>query len=616
MKKQFDTEVNDLLYLIIHSLYSHKEIFLRELISNASDAIDKLKFLNLTNEKFKDIKLDPKIEISFDEKLIKIKDNGIGMNKEDLINHLGTIAKSGTKEFINKLKKDEKKAASLIGQFGVGFYSSFIVADKVEVITKKTLEDVAYIWSSDGKTGYEIDKTEKDESGTEITLYLNKEGTEYANKWKIQEIVKKYSNHISYPIFIKYKEPLMKDGKQEGFEEKEDKLNDTTAIWIKNKNEITDEEYNEFYKNITFDYENPLIHIHTQAEGSIEYTSLFYVPSKAPYDLYYPKPKTSVKLFINRIFITDSADSLLPNYLRFIKGIIDCQDLPLNVSREILQQNKILAKIKASSVKKILNELEKLSETDHSKFNEFSKEFGRCLKEGVYSDFDNRSKLISLIRFKSSHVEGLVSLREYKERMPEGQKSIYYITGGKENILKSNPIVNAYKERGYETLIMDDELDEAILNFITEYDGIKLKAINKNETSDELKDENFKHMEEEFKDILLKVKEILKKYVKDVSLSATLTQEPSAIIIDSSDPTYQMQRVMISMGQEVQEIKPILELNPNNKIIQNLKNLDDNNLEKISIILLEEAMITSGLPSKNPGQFISIINEMLEKNIS
>ncbi|BCR19508.1 Chaperone protein HtpG [Borrelia miyamotoi] len=615
MKKKFDTEVNDLLYLIIHSLYSHKEIFLRELISNASDAIDKLKFLNLTDEKFKNVKLDPRIEISFNEQTIKIKDNGIGMNKEDLINHLGTIAKSGTKEFINNLKKDEKKAASLIGQFGVGFYSAFIVANKVEVITKKALEEVAYIWFSDGKTGYEIDKAEKDEIGTEITLYLNEEGTEYNNKWKIQEIIKKYSNHISYPIFIKYKEPLMKDGKQEGFEEQEEKLNETTAIWIKNKNEITDEEYNEFYKNITFDYENPLIHIHTKAEGSIEYTSLFYVPSKAPYNLYYPNPKPGVRLFINRIFITDSADSLLPNYLRFIKGIIDCQDLPLNVSREILQQNKILTKIKASSVKKILIELEKLSETNPSKFNEFSKEFGRCLKEGVYSDFDNRSKLVSLIRFKSSHVDGFISLKEYKDRMPEKQKSIYYITGGKENILKINPIVNAYKERGYETLIMDDELDEAILNFITEYDGIKLKAINKNETSDELKDENFTHTEEEFKDILIKVKEILKNHVKDVSLSATLIKEPSAIIIDSTDPTYQMQKIMISMGQEVKETKPILELNPNNKIIQNLKNLDDENLEKISIILLEEAMITSGLPSKNPSQFISIINEMLEKSI-
>ncbi|QFP41793.1 molecular chaperone HtpG [Borrelia miyamotoi] len=615
MKKKFDTEVNDLLYLIIHSLYSHKEIFLRELISNASDAIDKLKFLNLTDDKFKNVKLDPRIEISFNEQTIKIKDNGIGMNKEDLINHLGTIAKSGTKEFINNLKKDEKKAASLIGQFGVGFYSAFIVANKVEVITKKALEEVAYIWFSDGKTGYEIDKAEKDEIGTEITLYLNEEGTEYNNKWKIQEIIKKYSNHISYPIFIKYKEPLMKDGKQEGFEEKEEKLNETTAIWIKNKNEITDEEYNEFYKNITFDYENPLIHIHTKAEGSIEYTSLFYVPSKAPYNLYYPNPKPGVRLFINRIFITDSADSLLPNYLRFIKGIIDCQDLPLNVSREILQQNKILTKIKASSVKKILIELEKLSETNPSKFNEFSKEFGRCLKEGVYSDFDNRSKLVSLIRFKSSHMDGFISLKEYKDRMPEKQKSIYYITGGKENILKINPIVSAYKERGYETLIMDDELDEAILNFITEYDGIKLKAINKNETSDELKDENFTHTEEEFKDILIKVKEILKNHVKDVSLSATLIKEPSAIIIDSTDPTYQMQKIMISMGQEVKETKPILELNPNNKIIQNLKNLDDENLEKISIILLEEAMLTSGLPSKNPSQFISIINEMLEKSI-
>ncbi|BCR21980.1 molecular chaperone HtpG [Borrelia sp. HM] len=615
MKKNFDTEVNDLLYLIIHSLYSHKEIFLRELISNASDAIDKLKFLNLTDEKFKNIKLDPKIEISFNEKTITIKDNGIGMNQEDLINHLGTIAKSGTKEFINNLKKDEKKDASLIGQFGVGFYSAFIVAEKVEVITKKALEEVAYIWSSDGKTGYEIDKAEKNEIGTEIILYLNEEGTEYNNKWKLQETIKKYSNHISYPIFIKYTEPLMKDGKQEGLEEKEDKINDTTAIWIKNKNEITDEEYNEFYKNLTFDYENPLIHIHTKAEGSIEYTNLFYVPSKAPYDLYYPNPKPGVKLFINRIFITDSADSLLPNYLRFIKGIIDCQDLPLNVSREILQQNKILSKIKASSVKKILSELEKLSENNPSKFNEFSKEFGRCLKEGVYSDFDNRNKLVSLIRFKSSHIDGFVSLKEYKDRMPENQKSIYYITGGKENILRINPIVTAYKEKGYETLIMDDELDEAILNFITEYDGIKLKAINKNETSDELKDENFKQMEEQFKDILNKVKEILKNHVKDVSLSATLTQEPSAIIIDSTDPTYQMQKIMISMGQEVKETKPILELNPNNKIIQNLKNLDDENLEKISIILFEEAMITSGLPNKNPSQFIKIINEIVEKTI-
>lgn len=615
MKKQFDTEVNDLLYLIIHSLYSHKEIFLRELISNASDAIDKLKFLSLTNEKFKNIALEPKIEITFDDKSILIKDNGIGMNEQDLTNHLGVIAKSGTKEFINNLKQDEKKSASLIGQFGVGFYSAFIVSEKVEVTSKKALESDAYIWSSDGKTGYEIEKAKKEEPGTEIKLYLNKEGLEYANKWKIQGIIKKYSNHINYPIYIKYSEPIMKDGKQEGIEEKEEKLNETTALWTKNKSEIKAEEYNEFYKNTTFDYENPLMHIHTKAEGNLEYTNLFYIPSKAPYDLYYPNTKPGVKLFINRIFITDSEGSLLPNYLRFIKGIIDCQDLPLNVSREILQQNKILSKIKSSSVKKILSELEKLSKKNPEKFSEFSKEFGRCIKEGVYSDFENREKLISLIRFKSSSVDGFVSFKEYKERMNESQKSIYYITGGKENILKENPIVNAYKEKGFEILIMDDELDEAILNLIPEYEGLKLKAINKNETSNELKDENFKKIEAEFKDILTKVKEILKDHIKEVNLSATLIKEPSAIIVDSNDPTYQMQKIMLSMGQEVKEIKPILELNPNNRIVQNLKNLESEKLEKISILLFEEALLTSGMPSKNPGKFINIINEFLEKEL-
>ncbi len=614
-KHKFDTEINQLLDLMIHSLYSNKEIFLRELISNASDAIDKLKFLTISDEKFKDLSLEPRIEIEVDKdkKKLIVRDNGIGMNEEDLKEHLGTIAKSGTKSFLSQLSGDAKKDSSLIGQFGVGFYSAFMVAKKIEVISKKAGEDKAYKWVSSGNGEYEIKEAKKKTQGTEVILHLKDGEEEFLDDWTIERIVKKYSNHIPFPIYLLKEEE--KDGKKE---KKFEQINKASALWRLNKNEITDEEYIDFYKQLTGDSNDPLHWIHTNAEGTLEYSTLFYIPSVAPFDLFRVDYQPGVKLYVKRVFITDDDKELMPTYLRFVRGIIDSEDLPLNVSREILQQNTILTKIKKSSVKKILNELKKIKEKDFDKYLKFWKLFGKVLKEGVYTDFENRDLLLDLLLFKSTKRD-TVSLKEYKEAMKEGQKSIYYITGEDEKMLKNSPLIESFKAKDIEVLILDDEVDSLIMPMVTEYDKTPVKSVSTSDIDEEQKEdkEKDKEKEEEFSKILVKLKEILKDEVKDVKLSSRLKESPSCIVFDKNDPDFAMQEMLKQMGQtNLPKVKPILEINPDNEIIKKLSQNDSlSELNDIAHILYDQARLIEGMKLEDSSEFVKRINKILTKTI-
>lgn len=619
-KHTFKTEVSQLLHLIIHSLYSHKEIFLRELVSNSSDALDKLKYLTLTDEAFKELDFAPKIDISFSEgdpRTLTISDNGIGMSKDDLTNQLGTIARSGTKAFIEKLSGDEKKDANLIGQFGVGFYSCFMIADKVEVTTRKAGEDEAWLWKSDGKSNFTIEESSREEAGTTITLYLNSEGEEYANRWQIEQLVKKYSNHIPFPIYLDYEQKQYDDeGKETGeVEQKHEQINSAAALWKRSKSELKEEDYNEFYKTLAHDSEEPLHYIHTKAEGTLEYTTLFYVPKKAPFDMYQADFQPGVKLYVKRVFITDDEKELLPTYLRFLRGVIDSEDLPLNVSREILQQNRVMSSIRNASVKKVLGELKNLSENNKEKYAEFIEEYNRPLKEGLYSDFANRDSLLELVRYKSTTEEGYTSLAAYKERMKEDQKAIYYITGGDEETLRNSPLLEAYRSKGVEVLIMDDEVDEIVVPTIGKYSEIDLKAVNRSGAADELKSDEDKQTEDSAKPLMEKIKQALGERVKDVVASTRLSDSPSCIVADEDDPTVQLQQMMKAMGQKnMPEFKPILEVNPNHPIVKGLEGKDDDALiADVSSLLLEQAMLIEGAEIKKPADFVKRLNRILEK---
>ena len=620
-KHKFKTEVNQLLKLIIHSLYSHKEIFLRELISNASDALDKLKYLTLTDEQFKQLHFDPRIEITFDGgdgKTITVKDSGIGMNSTDLDEQLGTIARSGTKNFLGQLQGDAKQASNLIGQFGVGFYSVFMVADKVKVLTRRAGEEQAWLWSSTGEESYTIKEAERPEQGTTITLHLNDEGVEYANQWQIRELVKKYSDHIAFPIFLEYDQKTYEgegDDRKEKTEHKREQVNKASAIWKRPKSEITEEEYKEFYKSIGHDNEDPLYYVHTKAEGTLQYTTLFYIPQKAPFDMYQADYAPGVKLYVNRVFITDDAKELMPTYLRFVRGIIDSDDLPLNVSREILQQNRIMNQIRSTSVKKLLAEFKQLSENNAETYGKFIEEFNRPLKEGLYSDFTNRETLMELVRFKSTEAERYTSLAEYKDRMKEDQKAIYYVTGEDEETLRNSPLLEAYREKNIEVLLMDDDIDEIVVPTIGRYKEIELKSVNRSGAAEELKTEEDKEKEEEIKPLLEKIKAVLGDRVKDVVASNRLSDSPSCIVADENDPTVQMQQILKAMGQqEIPEFKPILEVNPRHAIISRLENSDDQSLlEDVSYLLLDQALLVEGAELKKPAEFVKRLNRILEK---
>lgn len=619
-KREFQTEVSQLLQLIIHSLYSHPEIFLRELISNSSDALDKLRHLTLTDEAYKNLSFDPRIALELDEenKTLTISDTGIGMSEDELTSNLGTIARSGTKTFLSQLSGDARKDSNLIGQFGVGFYSAFMVADRIEVVSRKAGEELAWRWTSDGKTGFDIEPAERMVAGTTILLHLNEEGKQYANSWRLQEIVKKYSNHIAFPIFLTYDKSEWNET-----EKKSEKLRTTeqvnaaSALWRRSKSELTDEDYKELYKSISGDSEDPLFWFHTKAEGSLEYTTLFYIPAKAPLDLYQAEYKVGVKLYVKRVFILDDAKELLPQYLRFVRGIIDSEDLPLNVSREILQQNRVLASIRSASVKKILSELKGIATNEPERYLQFIKQYNRPLKEGLHGDFANRETLLDLVRFKSTKVEGLTSLADVKSRLKEGQTSIYYITGGAESLLRTSPLLEIYKKKDLEVLILDDDIDEIVFSGVTSYGDLELKSVNKTSTSDDLKDESEPEKAEQLQPLLHKLKTALGDRVKDVRASVRLADSPSCIVSDESEPSLQMQQMLRAMGQtDFPALKPTLEINPDHEIVRKLlARVDDIITDDAAWLLYDQALLMEGVSLQNPAEFVQRLNRMLQLSI-
>ncbi|GAA8592912.1 molecular chaperone HtpG [Helicobacter pylori] len=612
----FQTEINQLLDLMIHSLYSNKEIFLRELISNASDALDKLNYLMLTDEKLKGLNITPSIHLSFDsqKKTLTIKDNGIGMDKNDLIEHLGTIAKSGTKSFLSALSGDKKKDSALIGQFGVGFYSAFMVASKIVVQTKKVNSDQAYAWVSDGKGKFEISECVKEKQGTEITLFLKDEDSHFASRWEIDSVVKKYSEHIPFPIFLTYTDTKYEgegDNQKEIKEEKCDQINQASALWKMNKSELKDKDYKEFYQSFAHDNSEPLSYIHNKVEGSLEYTTLFYIPSKAPFDMFRVDYKSGVKLYVKRVFITDDDKELLPSYLRFVKGVIDSEDLPLNVSREILQQNKILANIRSASVKKILSEIERLSK-DEKNYHKFYEPFGKVLKEGLYGDFENKEKLLELLRFYSKDKEKLVSLKEYKENLKENQKSIYYLLGENLDLLKASPLLEKYAQKGYDVLLLSDEIDAFVMPGVNEYDKTPFKDASHSESLKELGLEEINdEVKERFKDLMKAFEENLKDEVKGVELSSHLT---SAVALIGDEQNAMMANWMRQIGQSVPENKKTLELNPNHAILQKLLKCEDKEqLSTFIWLLYDGAKLLEKGALKDAKSFNERLNSVLLK---
>ncbi len=654
-KYQFQTEVNQLLKLIIHSLYSNKDIFLREIVSNASDALDKLKYLTVSDDTYKNLKFTPRIDITFDEKeqILTVQDSGIGMTDEDLTNNLGTIARSGTKAFLEKLSSDAAKDSALIGQFGVGFYSAFMAAKKIDVYTRKACGDgKIWHWSSDGTNSYDMEEIPADSevakkygfdnaelSGSAIEMHLNDESKEYASRWKIEELIKRYSDHIAFPIYLHYVQNKYDDkGNVTSTENKIDQVNSASALWKRSKSELKTEDYNEFYKTIGHDGTDPLMYVHTHAEGMQEYTTLFFVPQTAPFDMYQADYKSGVKLYVKRVFITDDDRELLPAYLRFVRGVIDSEDLPLNVSREILQQNRILETIKTSSVKKLLGEFKKMAEaadkarkaenpTDEEKaaiekWNKFVTSYNRPMKEGLYSDYANRDEIAEIVRFKSSDASGTgdnnwTSFADYVQRMKPDQKAIYYITGNDEKNLRDNPLLKAYTNKGFEVLIMADDIDDIVIPSYGKYKDFELKAVNRAGSDEELgvNKEEAEKKEKEFKPVVEKIQKALGDQVKEVKLSKRLAEDsPSCIVVDENDPSFQMERMMRAMGQAGIEVKPILEVNADHPIVAKLKDSDDENLIKdVSEVLLNQALLIAGVEIKEPNTFVKHLNNLLSK---
>ena len=616
-KHQFQTEIGQLLKLMTHSLYSNKEIFIRELVSNSSDALDKFNYLSLTDEKFKEEGWSGKISIKLDKEdsSLTIGDNGIGMNEADLMDHLGTIAKSGTKAFMENLTGDAKKDSHLIGQFGVGFYSVFMVADQVDVISKKAGEDQAYMFSTDGSGEYEVKPVTKDEHGTVIYIKLKEDEKEFLDKWRVEEVVKKYSNHIAYPIILNYSEDETTgegDDKVTKMVNKSEQINAATALWTLPKSELAKEDYVEFYKTISHGDDDPLTYLHNRVEGSQEFTTLFYIPKTAPMDMYRADYTPGVKLYVKRVFITDDDKELLPPYLRFVKGVIDSEDLPLNVSRELLQENRILANIKQNSVKKILGSIKKLSGDDA---DIFTAQYNRVIKEGIYTDQTNKETLLDIVKYKSSTEEGLVSFEEYMSRADSEKKEIYFIIGDDEKVLRNSPLLEAYKKVNIEVLIMDDEeVDSLVTPMIGSYKERSLKDITSVDAPDSKSEEEKEEISKEFKSLTDKIKEVLGEEVKEVKTSTRLTSSPSCVLKDPSDPMAGMAAMFAQMGQEVPETPLILEINPDHEMIKKLDALDDASLfDDLSWILLDSAKLSEGLEPKDKGAFASRVASLATK---
>jgi molecular chaperone HtpG len=616
-KHQFQTEIGQLLKLMTHSLYSNKEIFIRELVSNSSDALDKFNYLSLTDEKFKSEEWSGKINIKLDKEdgSLTIGDNGIGMNEADLMDHLGTIAKSGTKAFMENLTGDAKKDSNLIGQFGVGFYSVFMVAEKVDVISKKAGEDQAYMFSTDGTGEYEVKPVTKESHGTVIYIKLKEDEKEFLDKWRTQEIVKKYSNHIAYPIMLNYAEEETEGEGDDAVTKtvnKSEQINAATALWTLSKSELKKEDYIEFYKTIGHDSDEPLTYLHNKVEGAQEFTTFFYIPKTAPMDLYRADYTPGVKLYVKRVFITDDDKELLPPYLRFVRGIIDSEDLPLNVSRELLQENKILANIKQNSTKKILQAIKKFKGEDA---DTFVAQYNRVMKEGVYTDHVNKELLLDIVKYKSSTEDGLVSFEEYTSRGDSEKKEIYYITGEDEKVLRNSPLLEAYKKANIEVLIMDDkEVDSIVTPMIGQYKEWSLKDITAIDAPDSKTEEEKEEVAKEFKSLTDKIKEVLGEEVKEVKTTSRLTSSPSCVLKDPNDPMAGMAAMFAQMGQEAPETPLILEINPDHEMIKKLDALEDKALfDDLSWILLDSAKLSEGLEPKDKGAFASRVAALATK---
>ncbi|MCX6985418.1 MAG: molecular chaperone HtpG [Lentisphaerae bacterium] len=611
--RKFQTEVQELLNLVIHSLYSNKDIFLRELIANAADAIDKVSFESLTNPALKsdwEIRIEPDKEHG----LLKISDNGIGMTRNELIENIGTIAKSGTREYLSSLKKTESKnIPELIGQFGVGFYSAFMVADKIEVITKRAGSDEkATIWISKGESSYTIDDADASEHGTSITLHLKPDCKTYLEEWKIREIVKKYSDFIEHPIKL----VGIKKGKDESVSEEKPIIKSQKAIWLRPAGEITEEQYKQFYGHLSHFDADPLLHIHYSAEGTTEFKALLFIPSKAPFDLLSPEQhKKGLHLYIRRVFITDSCPDLLPEYLRFVKGVVDSSDLPLNISREMLQENPGILKINKNLVRKIIAELKSLFDKDREKYSSFFKDFGRYIKEGVHSDFQNRDKLLDLLLFETMNDPSgkTISLKEYVDKMPSEQKEIYYLTGDSRVLLENSPHLEFLKSKNFDVLFMTDPIDEWVVQSIPEYSGKKLKSAGKGEfdldekTKTEKEDKTKKALEEH-KDLVGLLKKHLENDIREVRFSSRLTESACCLVSNEHDPSIQMERIFKAMNREMPKMKRILELNPDHPLIESMQNFynkdpKDPKLAEFAELLYDQALLTEGIPLSDPLKF-------------
>ena len=618
-KLVFQAEVKQLLHLMIHSLYSNKEIVIRELISNASDAADKLRFEALKDASLYEKDSELKIRLSFDKKArtLTISDNGIGMNRDEVISNIGTIARSGTKEFLNNLTGDEAKDANLIGQFGVGFYSSFIIADLVTVVTRRAGSKEAIQWESKGEGEYTISEVKKDTRGTDIILHLKKDEDEFLSDWTLKSIIKKYSDHITLPIVMKKSE--WKDGEEVPTDEDET-VNAASALWARNKNDIKEEEYQEFYKNLSYDQEPPLSYSHNRIEGKQEYISLLYIPTKAPFDLFDRERHHSVKLYVKRIFIMEASEKLMPNYLRFIKGVIDSADLPLNVSREILQDSKEVEAIRAGSTKKVLDLLEDMSEKKPDDYKNFWKEFGVVMKEGHSEDFVNREKIAKLFRFNSTNEDTeaqVVSLKDYVSRMKDGQEAIYFITADSYEAAKHSPHLEIFKKKGIEVLLLSDRVDEWLLSTFNEFESKKLQSIAKGDLDlgkleDEKEKEEKKKIEKDAKSLVEKIQKALGEKVKEVKVTHRLTDSPACLVAGEHDLSGNLERLLKAAGQKTPDTKPILEINPSHKLIQKLENTTDSGrFNDFAEVIFDQAMISEGGQLKDPVAFVKKINQFL-----
>lgn len=613
---QFQAEVQQLLHLMIHSLYSNRDIFLRELISNASDAADKLRFEALKDESLYENDGELRIRVSYDKdaRTITVADNGIGMNRDDVVENLGTIARSGTRAFMEKLTGDQAKDAQLIGQFGVGFYSAFVVADRVSVHSRKAGEkpELGVCWSSDGQGGYTVEYEERPRRGTEIVLHLREDAEEYLDGYRLRQIIRTYSDHISLPIVM----PTEGEGA-----EGEETINSASALWRRAKSEISEEEYHEFYKHVAHDWEAPLAYSHNRVEGDQAYTSLLFIPKNPPFDLWERDARHGVKLYVKRVFIMEDPDTLMPRYLRFVRGVVDSDDLPLNVSREILQHNRQVDRIRAASVKRVLGLLETMAEEEPEKYADFWSAFGRVLKEGPAEDFANRERIAKLLRFSSTKdgkEEADVTLADYVSRMREGQEKIYYLTAESYKAALNSPHLEVFRKKGVEVLLMWDPVDEWLMAHLTEFDGKPLQSVAKGsldlgELEDEKDKKEFEQVAEGYKGLVERLQKALGEQVREVRVSHRLTDSPSCVVVESHEFGVNMQHLLKAAGHAVPEAKPILEINPEHALIQRLKNEVEDDFDDWAQVLYEQALLTEGAPLEDPAGYVRRVNRLLGK---